>query len=239
MLDLWDLTEAETALAMRVPFEQTASYACALEPHERCAAVEATREALARGEGAAAAREILEALARDRDASAARREARSRGIRGAVASALAIAALVVTRGRLAGAWPAARYGLLSPVPAAAVYAGVLGAHGYRPTLSSMAAEDIFVPHAVQAAAAGAIALAGVGRIAGWSRREATFALLVVTLGFGIVAALAGADSRALLSPLFGCLVVQLAPLVGATALGAITIAARSRVVQSEVGPSKN
>jgi hypothetical protein len=46
-------------------------------------------------------------------------------------------------------------------------------------------------------------------------------MLVVTLGFAVVAAIAGANPREVLSPLFGVLVVQMAPLVGATALGAI------------------
>ena len=228
MLDIWDLSEAEAATAMQVPFEQAATYACTLAPHPRCETVEATRASLARGEGADVADRILHTIAGDREAAAEQAEARARGIRGGIGAVLATAALVFTRFRLRDAWPRAAGGLLSPLPAALGYAAVLGAHGYRPTLSSMAAESVFVPHALQAAAAGAVCFAIVGRFAAWSRREATFAVFVVTLGFVMVAALAGADPRSVLSPLFGCLVVQVAPLVGATALGGIAIAARSK-----------
>lgn len=238
MLDLWALDEAEAARRLAEPFEQTTRYACSQASAEVCATVGARLADLDSGRGTADARAVHGSIAREREDRLEREEHDGRWRRTALAFACVAASFIAAARWLSRyAWPVLRTAFVAPLPAAIAYSTVLFALGYRPTLSAMAGEATFVPHALLATVAGVIALVGVGRRLGWSEREAGFVMLSIGGAYVLVAARAGAEPKSLPSPLFGVLALQLAPLVGAASLGAAGLVSLRTGTEARSRPS--
>ncbi len=222
MLDLWELPEREAAARLVEPFDQTMAFGCRLRSVRACAYVDDVREALGSGKaGPDEAGALYAAVVWDRDRTLEAAEAgaqRRRAIGAAIGAGAAGAA--IARWLRGVAWPDRAAGLLAPLPGAIAYGSVLFLLGYRPTLSAMAGEAVFVPHAAIAAGVGLAVHVAAARALGWWRAEAGFTIAVAVVSFAVIAATAGADPRALPSPLVSVLVIQAAPLVLAWALGA-------------------
>jgi hypothetical protein len=239
MLDLFELDDAEVSARFLEPFDQASRYACGVRRSAACDEVDAARVELENGRGEPAARAVLARIVgeHERAAAAADTDARAaRGLAGVVAAILL--SWLVARRFAEVAWPTSRSGFFAPAPVFVAYMTVMMLRGYGPTFSAMAGADVFLPHAIQAGVVGALALVLVGIAARWTAREAGFAIAGSVIGLIPIWAIAGADPAAVPSPLAGCLVFQLTPLVAAASLGAVGLVIASRVRTARAARSR-